>query len=245
MNYRSVAASAAVAACAILAAAAAQAGGTTTVAGTTDIFLASQPPGATVTGFFGSDTAPGNSPVGLSVGAGSSQTFSVTGTTSVDDSCFADADGGCYPNQSSFSPPPASGLYNGPADALIGIYLPAGTTDILTGSPYLDYTDPSNLGLASYSPGLNQIFIIGDGLTGDGTGATQTFFAPAGATMLYIASADSIGGSTGNEGALQVTFTGATLVSGAVPEPATWAMMLVGFGGVGMMLRSRTRRQLA
>jgi len=30
---------------------------------------------------------------------------------------------------------------------------------------------------------------------------------------------------------------------GAVPEPATWALMLLGFFGVGGMLRSRRRRQ--
>jgi hypothetical protein len=43
--------------------------------------------------------------------------------------------------------------------------------------------------------------------------------------------------------------SGATLYStgslGGVPEPATWAMMLVGFGGLGAMLRSRRKQALA
>lgn len=34
-------------------------------------------------------------------------------------------------------------------------------------------------------------------------------------------------------------------LGGAVPEPATWAMMLVGFGGLGAVLRSNRRRQFA
>ena len=33
--------------------------------------------------------------------------------------------------------------------------------------------------------------------------------------------------------------------NGAVPEPATWAMMLVGFGGVGMAMRRRRRTMIA
>jgi hypothetical protein len=31
----------------------------------------------------------------------------------------------------------------------------------------------------------------------------------------------------------------------AVPEPATWAMMLIGFGGLGAMIRRRNRAAMA
>ncbi|HEX4184075.1 MAG TPA: PEPxxWA-CTERM sorting domain-containing protein, partial [Caulobacteraceae bacterium] len=36
----------------------------------------------------------------------------------------------------------------------------------------------------------------------------------------------------------------AFIVAGGVPEPATWAVMMVGFGGMGAAMRSR-RRQAA
>ena len=39
-------------------------------------------------------------------------------------------------------------------------------------------------------------------------------------------------------------FTFSTQTEGAVPEPATWTMMLLGFGGVGIAMR-RNRRRLA
>ena len=35
------------------------------------------------------------------------------------------------------------------------------------------------------------------------------------------------------------------MATGAVPEPATWAMMLLGFGGIGMTMRRRRKPALA
>jgi hypothetical protein len=39
------------------------------------------------------------------------------------------------------------------------------------------------------------------------------------------------------------TFDIAQAAIGGVPEPATWAMLLLGFGGIGAMLRLARRRQ--
>jgi hypothetical protein len=41
------------------------------------------------------------------------------------------------------------------------------------------------------------------------------------------------------------TFTGATVVLGSVPEPATWAMMLLGVGAIGAVARRQRRTVLA
>ena len=217
---------------------------TVAVQATDDIWLAGQPAGASASGYFGTDTVPANAPVGISVVGGGALTFSVTGSSSVDGSCFAGADGGCYPDQSGFSPPPASGLYNGPASALVGMFLTGATPTIAGGPAGLNYQAPGNFSLSSYTPSLGEIFFIGDGLTGTGSGTIQQFIAPSGATRLFIATADSIGASTGNVGALSVDFTGGTLLS-AAPEPAAWALMLTGFGLTGGALRRRKIRKLA
>jgi hypothetical protein len=36
-----------------------------------------------------------------------------------------------------------------------------------------------------------------------------------------------------------------SIAAGAVPEPGTWAMLLLGFGGIGLMLRNGRRRSFA
>lgn len=207
------------------------------VKSTGDIFLAGQPGGTSITGFFGTDTAPQNSPLKLTV-TGAVLTFKAAGSTSVDTTCFADADGGCYADQSFFSPAPASDTYKGPANALIGVFLDGAAFDVATGPASLDFTDLANTALLTQSPLLHQIFFIGDGWTGNGTGTVQQFFAPTGATRLYLATADSYGSSVGNLGQLTVAVTGAE-AAGAVPEPASWAMLIAGFGVIGAAARRR------
>jgi hypothetical protein len=53
-----------------------------------------------------------------------------------------------------------------------------------------------------------------------------------------------LSGSTTAPGPAGVTYAGTISLSAAVPEPATWAMMLIGFAGLGM-LSSRRRNALS
>lgn len=208
-----------------------------TVAATSSIWLAGQPTGTSVTGYFGPDTAPANSPLQITI-AGTSVTFTASGSTSVDGACFAGADGsGCYSDLSSFSPSPWGGDYNGPADALVGIFT-SGTPALTTGSGYTgpvlvagpDYQVPANVGPGTYSPALDQIFLIG-------SGAGETFVVPVGATGLYVAVADSLGGSTGNLGSLTVdaSFSGGSVV----PEPGSFVLLATGVLGMVGVVRRR------
>lgn len=198
-----------------------------TVLATSDIWLSGQPGGSSVTGLFGTDTLAANPPVLYSpVTGGQVLMFSATGSTSVDGSCFANADGigasgYCYANEFSDGTGPINGIgnYTGPADVLYGVFLNSSTPTGTGGPASLDYTVPANISAASYTPALNQIFYIGDGLTGNGTGAVQQFLVPTGATRLYLAVADSVGGSNNNVGSLSVTVTVAS-----APEPATVGM---------------------
>lgn len=244
----SICSSAAIAMAILLSTVAAHAG-TVVVQATTDIWLAGQPAGTSVSGYFGSESAPGSSPVLVSVTGGQVLTFtSVSGSTSVDAFCFAGPDGGCYPNQSSFSPAPANGFYNGPADALLGVFLNSGAGPIAidgNGVPTgfvagLDYqaNGNANEGLAAYLPTLDQIFFIGDGLTGTGSGTIQTFTVPAGATGLYLGIADSVGASTGNPGSLTADVNGTNSTT-VTPEPGSFLLLGSGLVSLAGMVRRK------
>jgi len=99
----------------------------------------------------------------------------------------------------------------------------------------------------SLSPQIDQVFFIGDGLTGTGSGGVQTFVAPMGSTILVLGIVDgfSYSGPPGayfdNSGA----FAGTVNFSGAVPEPVTWVMMVVGLGLAGASLRINRQNNLA
>jgi len=77
------------------------------------------------------------------------------------------------------------------------------------------------------------------GVTISFTNPTQVFHSSIGDFTLGV-NPVSISGTSGTP----VPITG-FLQLAAVPEPATWAMMLVGFGGIGMAMRRRRRPVLA
>jgi hypothetical protein len=78
---------------------------------------------------------------------------------------------------------------------LVGVFLANGQPS--TPPPTLDFTD--NHSFSTLPPALGQVFFMGDGLTGTGTGDTQQFIAPVGATDLYLGIPDALGFS-GNPG---------------------------------------------
>ena len=56
--------------------------------------------------------------------------------------------------------------------------------------PNLDF-NTIGTNFTSLSPVLQQLFFIGDGLTGDGSGSVQVFYVPSGATFLYLGIPDA------------------------------------------------------
>jgi hypothetical protein len=87
--------------------------------------------------------------------------------------------------------------------------------------------DATNDSFTQVSPSLDQVFFIGDGLTGTGIGSTQSIYIPTGATRLFLGFADGFDftGPPGlygdNVGTLHVGYTQ------TVPEPAVTASVLL------------------
>jgi hypothetical protein len=203
--------------------------------------------------------AGGIAPVDIGVNGGSTLTFSVSGRITLDLTS-----GDNYNNADGFGAPPRanpssntgagsiSGIRAPHAGYLVGVFVPTGGP---TGQapPGLGFALAGVTSFTSLSPELDQVFFIGDGLTGNRTGATQLFIAPPGASLLYLGISDACSrfrsgpGCYGdNVGSFTVNVSGAAsgmpAVSG-VPEPSTWAMMLLGFAGLALAgsIRSRDR----
>lgn len=204
-----------------------------TVPGIADIWLAGQPNGTVLNGGFpGSDVAPTNSPVlassGLSLAPGSALTVVATGFTDYNGCASLTPDGGGACGGGSF--PAALGVsgYNGPINALVGVFLdasvPAGVAP-----PALDFSTPASLAQTTVSPQLRQVFFIGDGRTGTGSGTAQQFVVPAGATRLFLASSDGIGANYNNFGSFAVVVTDSAPAAAGpadIPVDAPWALAL-------------------
>ncbi len=222
---------------------------TVSVAGSANPFLAAQPDG---TSCCGGDSAPGQSPTlaTTALTGGQILTFSATGGVNYGGGAPAagadgDNDGTSYTYRFSMNADYGTGIagaQNVNVDGLVGVFVngtPSGAAP--TALDFAGAGGSTGLDFATLAPGLDQIFWIGDGLTGIGAGAVQQFTVPTGATALYLGSVDGSGWFN-NSGSFDVTIYGLP-GGGGVPEPASWALMVVGVGAMGAMMRRR--RELA
>jgi len=170
---------------------------------------------------------------------------SVTGTISLNDGFGGEYndpdDAGSssnygFPTKSFNSLDGISGINATGTGYLIGVF--ESNTEPADPAPVsLDFTSIGT-DFSSLSPVLDQLFFVGDGLTGDGAGSVQQFDVPTGATRLFLGIADGINGSPGdfsdNEGSFTASFQ---VSSSAVPEPASTTLLAI--GTIGLLARRR------
>jgi len=115
---------------------------------------------------------------------------------------------------------------------LVAVFLGAG----LPSSPVPSIGDYGAGGALSshngvYTPLIGQVFFVGDGLTGTGSGSIQQFVVPTGATRLFLGFADALNfaGEAGmysdNFGSLDVN------LQILAPEPGTLTLFVLGLAG--------------
>ena len=172
-------------------------------------------------------TGAGTLPIEVPLPAGTGRVVTVSGASGAVDF------GGCCP------PEPPDGIPSTPVltaiwDGLAGPFLPQAhyVAGVFLGAA--EPTDPapafiqdSGVDFEEISPDVHQIFFVGDGLTGQGTGLTQSFFVPDTATRLVLGYIDCFlpctvpGGYNDNSGGVSLTVSVSSATptgSGAVPD---------------------------
>jgi hypothetical protein len=185
------------------------------VSGMSDIFAAglASIPGTDTSGNVGGN---GTAPPFITVAGGQTLVITATGTVNCCDTVLTPGASG--PNGFAINPfSSGSAIYDSIPTGTIGTYNSGG---------------PGAFALVGVFTGgsvSNIPFTIG---------ASDTLVVPTGATKLYFGFADGAG-FFGPSGFYQDNSGQLNVVASAVPEPSTWAMMILGFLGIGFMAYRR------
>jgi hypothetical protein len=100
---------------------------------------------------------------------------------------------------------PANGINTtrAPIQSLVGIFLDDRVPNTYTQAASLDFSTAASRDFSTLSPGLKQVFYIGDGM--NSAGQLQEFVVPTGATRLYLGIMDEKGWWWDNTGTISTT----------------------------------------
>ncbi len=130
-------------------------------------------------------------------------------------------------------------VHPGPStDSIVRFTAPVSTFYNISGFFELLDTNPTGVNVIIAVPGtvLFSQLLTGPGATNP---STPGQFVPFGANHVFLPAGTTIDYGVNNAGNFFNDSVGLSLTFTATPEPATWSMMLIGFGGLGAVMRRR------